>query len=48
MKDIKKMEKAIGKDAVKDAEGDVDKVVKEFEANVNKLVEDREKEILTV
>lgn len=48
MKDIKKMEKAIGKDAVKDAEGDVDKVVKEFEGNVNKLVEDREKEILTL
>ena len=45
---VKKMEKAIGKDAAKDAEDDIQKAVKKYEGEVAKLVADREKEITTV
>ena len=38
MKDIKKMEKALGKDAIKDAEDSVAKSTKKFEGEVDKLV----------
>ncbi len=48
MDKIKKMKKAIGDDAVKDAEDGVQKVVKKYEDEVGKLVSDREKEIMTV
>ena len=45
---VKKMKKAIGEDAVKDAEESVQKVVKKYEAEVTSLVDQREKEIMTV
>ena len=43
---IKKMKKAIGDDAAKDAEEEVQKVVKKFETEVGDLVTQREKEIM--
>jgi len=48
MTKIKKMEKALGKDVVKDCEDDVQKAVKKFEGEVSDLVAKREKEIMTV
>lgn len=43
---IKKMKKAIGDDAAKDAEEEVQKVVKKFESDVVELVTQRENEIM--
>lgn len=43
---IKKMKKAIGDDAAKDAEDEVQKVVKKYEGEVGELVAQREKEIM--
>jgi len=45
---IKKMKKALGDDAAKDSEEEVQKAVKKYEGEVVKAVEDREKEILTL
>ena len=45
---IKKMKKAIGEDATKDAEDGVQKSVKKYEDEVADLVTKREKEIMTV
>merc|ERR1719310_1306847 len=45
---IKKMKKAIGEDAVKDAEENTQKAVKKYEDEIVKLVDTREKEIMTV
>ena len=45
---IKKMKKALGEDAVKDAEESVQKEVKKYESEVESLVSAREKEIMTV
>lgn len=45
---IKKMKKAIGEDATKDAEESVQKIVKKYEEEVGSLVSAREKEIMTV
>ena len=44
---IKKMKKAIGEDAVKDAEENTQKAVKKYEDEIVKLVDTREKEIMT-
>ena len=46
MDKIKKMKKAIGEDAAKGAEQDVQAMVKKFEGEVEGLVSAREKEIL--
>ena len=48
MDKIKKMKKAIGEDAVKDAEESLQKDVKKFEGEVGNAVEQRETEIMTV
>ena len=45
---VKKMKKAIGDDAAKDAEDEVDKLMKKNEGEVSGLVTQREKEIMTV
>ena len=45
---IKKMKKAIGEDAVKGGEIDVQEAVKKYEDEVVALVTQREKEIMTV
>jgi len=45
---LKKMKKAIGEDAAKDAEESLQKAVKKSEGEVEKMVAAREKEILTV
>ena len=45
---IKKMKKAIGEDAVKEEEENVQKAVKKYETEVVDLVASREKEIMTV
>jgi ribosome recycling factor len=45
---IKKMKKAIGEDAVKDGEIDVQEAIKKYEDEVVALVTQREKEIMTV
>ena len=46
MDKLKKMKKAIGEDAFKDAENELQKSVKKFEGDIEKLVSDREKDIL--
>jgi ribosome recycling factor len=46
MDKLKKMKKAIGEDAFKDAEDELQKSVKKFEGDIEKLVSDREKDIL--
>jgi len=48
MDKIKKMKKAIGEDAVKDAEESLQKAVKKFEGEVGNAVEQRETEIMTL
>lgn len=43
---IKKMEKALGKDLARDKENEVTKAVKKYEGEIGNLVEKREKELL--
>jgi ribosome recycling factor len=45
---IKKMKKAIGEDAAKDAEETLQKAVKKYEEQIGKAVEQRDKEIMTI
>jgi ribosome recycling factor len=45
---IKKMKKAIGEDAMKNGEADVQKAVKTYEDEIAKMVSSREKEIITL
>ena len=45
---VKKLKKEIGEDACKDAQDELQAIVKKHEADVEKLVADREKDILTV